>query len=107
MFRCPSNAPNQSADARNSSQPCHSERETAMKRFLLLGFLTVFALALTERPASAWVNSRFSIGLNWHLQSANNSVLWGLWRNGQIPGPDVAPYPPPGPVPVPVGPPGA
>jgi len=50
--------------------------------------LTVCALAISERPASAWVNSKFSVGLNWHYQSANTSVLWGLWRSGQIPGPE-------------------
>jgi hypothetical protein len=59
-----------------------------MKKLLSIGMLTVCALALTERPADAWVNSKFSIGLNWHLQSGNNNVLWGLWKNGQVPGPE-------------------
>jgi hypothetical protein len=59
-----------------------------MKKILCLGLLTVCALAMSERPAHAWVNSKFSIGLNWHLQSGNNNVLWGAWKNGQVPGPD-------------------
>lgn len=59
-----------------------------MKKLLSMGLLTLCALALAERPAHAWVNSKFSIGLNWHLQSGNNNVLWGLWKNGQVPGPE-------------------
>ena len=59
-----------------------------MKKLLSVGLLTVGVLAFCEQPAQAWVNSRFSIGLNWHHQSANTSALWGLWRSGQIPGPD-------------------
>jgi hypothetical protein len=59
-----------------------------MKKLLSLGLLTVCALAISENQAHAWVNCKFSIGLNWHLQSANNSTLWGLWKNGQVPGPE-------------------
>jgi len=59
-----------------------------MKKLLSTGLLTVCALAVTARPADAWVNSKFSIGLNWHVQSANNNVLWGAWKNGQVPGPE-------------------
>jgi hypothetical protein len=69
-----------------------------MKKLLSIGVLTLCALALSEHQAQAWVNSRFSIGLNWHLQSANTSYLWGLWRNGQIPGPEGY-GPPPGGIP--------
>jgi hypothetical protein len=70
-----------------------------MKKFLSIGLLTLCALAVTERQADAWINSKFSIGLNWHLQSANNNWLWGFWKNGQVPGPEAfgpggaAPYP--------------
>ena len=59
-----------------------------MKKLLSIGLLAMCAFALSEHPAQAWVNSRFSIGLNWHHQSANTSYLWGLWRNGQVPGPE-------------------
>jgi hypothetical protein len=59
-----------------------------MKRILSVGLLTVCALAFSEHQADAWVNSKFSIGLNFHQQSANTSYLWGFWRNGQIPGPE-------------------
>jgi hypothetical protein len=71
-----------------------------MKKLLSIGLLTVCALALSERPAQAWVNAKFSIGLNWQLQSANNNFLWGVFKNGQVPGPEAfgpggvsSPYP--------------
>ena len=67
-----------------------------MKKLLSMGMLTVCALAISERPADAWVNSKFSIGLNWHVQSANNNVLWGAWKNGQVPGPEAFGQPGPG-----------
>src|SRR5262249_10956822 len=66
----------------------HSRRENTMKKVLCVGLLAVCALAFSERPAHAWVNSKFSVGLNWHLQSGNNNVLWGAWKNGQVPGPE-------------------
>jgi hypothetical protein len=50
--------------------------------------LSLCALALTERQAHAWVNCKFSIGLNWSLQSGNNNLFWGLFKNGQVPGPE-------------------
>ena len=69
-----------------------------MKKILSLGLLTVCALAMSERQAHAWVNAKFSIGLNWQLQSANNNFLWGVYKNGQVPGPEAfgggsAPFP--------------
>jgi len=59
-----------------------------MKKMLLLGAFALSLVALTERPAQAWVNSKFGVGLNWHLQSGGNNFLWGLFRNGQVPGPE-------------------
>ena len=59
-----------------------------MKRLLSIGLLTVCALAISERPAHAWVNAKFSIGLNWHMQSGNNNLFWGFFKNGQVPGPE-------------------
>ena len=71
--------------------------ENTMKKVLSLGLLTVCALALTEHQAHAWMNAKFSIGLNWNIQSANNNFLWGFWKNGQVPGPEAfgggGPYP--------------
>ena len=62
--------------------------ENTMKKILSIGLLTVCALAISEQQAHAWVNAKFSVGLNWHLQSANNNVFWGMWKNGQVPGPE-------------------
>jgi hypothetical protein len=59
-----------------------------MKKILSTGLLTLCALAITQQQAHAWLNAKFSVGLNWHIQSANNNVLWGLWKNGQVPGPE-------------------
>ncbi len=58
-----------------------------MKKLLGITLLTALALAATDRPAHAWVDSKFSIGLNWHYQSGGNCLFWGAWRNGQVPGP--------------------
>jgi hypothetical protein len=71
----------------------NSRSENIMKKILSIGLLTLCALALGEREAHAWVNSKFSIGLNWHLQSGNNNILWGAWRNGQVPGPEAFGHP--------------
>lgn len=58
-----------------------------MKKVLALGLLALGLIALSQQEASAWKNSRFGIGLNWDYQSGGNSFFWGLWRNGQPPGP--------------------
>jgi len=59
-----------------------------MKKLLLGGIAALAVVVATERPASAWINSKFSVGLNWHWQSGGNNLLWGLFRNGQPPGPE-------------------
>ena len=53
-----------------------------MKKQLLLGLSAVALAMATCRPADAWINSRFSMGINWHWQSGNNCWFWGLFRNG-------------------------
>ncbi len=59
-----------------------------MKKIFVAGLIAVSMLAITQQQASAWVNSKFGIGLNWDLQSGGNQILWGAWRNGQPPGPE-------------------
>jgi hypothetical protein len=59
-----------------------------MKRLIFYCLLALGILAFTEHPAHAWVNSKLNIGLNWYQQSGNNGLLWGLWRNGQVPAPE-------------------
>src|SRR5438874_2082223 len=75
MVRCPSKM--QSHGETDIGQAClaHITSEKTMKKLLSIGLLTVCALAISEHQASAWVNAKFSIGLNWHLQSANNNLL--------------------------------
>jgi hypothetical protein len=52
-----------------------------MKNFFLASAAALLLLGLTEHKASAWVNSHFSVGLTWDYQSANQSLLWGVYRN--------------------------
>jgi hypothetical protein len=68
-----------------------------MKRILVAGMLAISIMAIAEQQASAWVNSKFGIGLNLDYQSGGNQILWGAWRNGQPPGPEAfnaGPYQP-------------
>src|SRR5436190_1535835 len=83
-----------------------------MKKFLTMGALALTLGALLAVEASAWINSKFGVGLNWNYQSGGNSALFGLFRNGQPPAPDCgiggapfvpAPAPIPGPAPCPNG----
>jgi hypothetical protein len=56
-----------------------------MKHLMTLGVAAILVALASSRPAEAWTNAKFSIGLNWACQSGNNSLLWGFWRNGQVP----------------------
>ena len=65
-----------------------------MKKFLMIGVLALGILPLARQEASAWINHKFGVGLNWAWQSGGNSFGWGLFRGGQPPGPDHGPaYP--------------
>ncbi len=59
-----------------------------MKKILAIGILAISAIACSQHQASAWVNSRFGVGLNWDVQSGGNNFMWGVYRNGQPPGPE-------------------
>lgn len=59
-----------------------------MKKIVFAGLLAVSMMAISQQQASAWINSKFGIGLNWDVQSGGNQILWGVWRNGQPPGPE-------------------
>jgi len=61
-----------------------------MKKILTAGLLALSAALITDQQASAWVNAKFGVGLNWNWQSGGNNFLWGAFRNGQPPCPDVA-----------------
>lgn len=88
MLFCPNEEQSQ-GETESDKHVWHiSISENTMKKLLSMGLLTLCALAASEREAQAWVNAKFSVGLNWQLQSANNNVLWGVWKNGQVPGPE-------------------
>ena len=59
-----------------------------MKKIALTGLIAITLIALAQQQASAWVNQRFGVGLNWHRQAGGNNFGWGLYRNGQPPGPE-------------------
>jgi hypothetical protein len=56
-----------------------------MKRLLAASALALTVLAGSQQPASAWCNVKFGIGLNFECQTGNNCLLWGVYRNGQVP----------------------
>jgi hypothetical protein len=57
-----------------------------VKKFLTIGALALGLVAASEQQASAWIKCNFSIGMNWSWESGNNSILWGAFANGQVPG---------------------
>jgi hypothetical protein len=59
-----------------------------MRTFLTAGLLGLVVLGLSAPQASAWTNFKFGIGFNFGRQSGGNNFLWGLYRNGQTPGPE-------------------
>jgi len=68
-----------------------------MKKLLTMGAMAVALLAVSQQQASAWKNMKFGCGLNWEWSSGGNCFGWGLWRNGQPPGPEGFGYPGHGP----------
>jgi hypothetical protein len=62
------------------------KKRDPMKKFLAAGLLAICLIAASQQQASAWVNSRFGVGLNWNWSSGGNSLAWGAWQSGQPPG---------------------
>jgi len=61
-----------------------------MKKFLLTSILGLLMTCACQQQASAWVNSKFGVGMNWSWQSGGNSLGWGLIKDGQPGGADFA-----------------
>jgi hypothetical protein len=59
-----------------------------MKKVLVTGLLAICVIAISQDQASAWVNKRCGLNLSWSRQSGGNNFGWGLYRNGQPPGPE-------------------
>jgi hypothetical protein len=96
MISCPNEEQSQGETESDKHVWQISISENTMKKLLSMGLLTLCALAAGEREAQAWVNAKFSVGLNWQMQSANNNFLWGVFKNGQVPGPEAFGGPPGG-----------
>src|SRR5947209_1125671 len=62
-----------------------------MKKILYVSLLALGILSLSQQQASAWINAKFGIGMNFGWQSGGNCVLWGL-AQGQQPPPGYGPY---------------
>ena len=60
-----------------------------MKKVFATGIMAICLIALSQQQASAWINARFGVGLNWAWQSGGNTIGWGAWRGAQPPGPEV------------------
>jgi hypothetical protein len=56
-----------------------------MKKFVAVGALALILTACSLQEAKAWINNKFSVGLNYSHQSGGNNFLWGAFRNGQPP----------------------
>jgi hypothetical protein len=56
-----------------------------MKKFVAMGALALILAACSQQEASAWINCKFGVGLNWAWQSGGNNLAWGVFRNGQPP----------------------
>src|SRR5262249_55436505 len=62
--------------------------DLSMNKFPAAGALALTAVVAAAPEAPAWINFKFGAGVNWSWQSGGNNFLWGLFRNGQPPGPD-------------------
>jgi hypothetical protein len=62
-----------------------------MKKILLASLLALGVLSLSQQQASAWVNAKFGVGLNFAWQSGGNCFLWGLAKGEPHPGSAYAP----------------
>lgn len=58
-----------------------------MKKVITLGIMALAVAVASQQKASAWVNLKAGVGANMCWQSGGNCLFWGLFRNGQPPGP--------------------
>lgn len=58
-----------------------------MKRIVMASLLALGVLSVSQQQASAWVNTKFGVGLNLGWQSGGNCLLWGAARGSQPPAP--------------------
>jgi hypothetical protein len=56
-----------------------------MKRFVIACSLALAVSAISGQKASAWSKFNFNVGLNIGYEAAENSFLWGFFRNGPHP----------------------
>lgn len=54
-----------------------------MKKMLCVGLTALGLMLAAHQEASAWINFKFSAGVNWQWQSGGNNLFWGAFSNGQ------------------------
>ena len=59
-----------------------------MKKFWTASVLALGSLLASHQEAPAWINFKVGLGFTWQWQSGGNSLFWGMWDNGQPPGPN-------------------
>jgi len=64
------------------------KKKGIMKKLLLTSIFGLLCACATQQQASAWINSKFGMGMNWSWQSGGNSLGYGLFRDGQPGGAD-------------------
>lgn len=57
-----------------------------MKKLLTAGIIAMALVVSTQQQASAWCKWNFSAGVSLSYEGGNNNLMWGLLRNGQVPG---------------------
>jgi hypothetical protein len=57
-----------------------------VKRLIATGLMALVLVLSSQQQALAWRKCSFSAGISWHVESGNNNFLWGLFKNGQVPG---------------------
>ena|ERR1043165_657689 len=59
-----------------------------MKRILVLGLLVICLVVASQSRVSAWTGGGPKVDLSYLWNGVDpNAALWGLWRDGQPPGP--------------------
>src|SRR4051812_25069753 len=59
---------------------------TVVKKLLATGLVALALASATRQEAAAWTKWNISAGFNISYEGGNNSLLWGAFTSGQVPG---------------------
>jgi hypothetical protein len=57
-----------------------------VKKALIASLAALVLLLVSQQQAYAWKKWSFNAGISINYEGGNNSFLWGLYQNGQVPG---------------------